>query len=391
LVLRRRRRTTAFGLLILAAACIAPVATAHADAKLTVSPLIIDLEAGAGDVLTEPITVTASGSEPITVELVHADFGFGDDYGVVLIRDDAPETTAFSTREWFSLPKEQYRIPAGQTRQLPLRIEVPKNTPGGTYLGAALIRVVPDPDSSNGSQVQAVPEAGPLLFIAVEGGDPPSPRIKSFDVPRLVSSGPIRPKVVVTNDGDEYFALEGTLKLSEAGKRGTFDVRRQYVVPGEPRELSDDDSGSGEAKRPSLGQSKLGIGKHEITARLRIDPTGKTLVATRTVWVIPTWLRVLVALGAVLLVIGVVLLVRRIMDRRAADPTLDSVDPARPEADAIEAEDATEAEEAIEQDLLQDDASVDEVGHEPERDDELDDESLDPDTGHDEDSLDEFR
>jgi hypothetical protein len=166
----------------------------------------------------------------------------------------------------------------------------------------------------------------------------------------------------VTNDGDEYFALEGTLKLSEAGKRGTFDVRRQYVVPGEPRELSDDDSGSGEAKRPSLGSSKLGVGRHEITARLRIDPTGKTLVATRTVWVIPTWLRVLVALGAVLLVIGVVLLVRRIMDRRAADPTLNSVDPARPE-----------------------------VGHETGLDDELDDESLDPDTGHDEDSLDEFR
>jgi hypothetical protein len=362
-----------------------PAAPAHADAELTVSPLIMDLEAAAGDVLTEPITVSASGDEAITVELVHADFGFGDDYGVVLIRDDAPETTAFSTRGWFSLPKDRYRIPAGQTRQLPLRIEVPENTPGGTYLGAALIRVMPNQDSSNGSQVQAVPEAGSLLFIAVEGGDPPSPRIQSFDVPRIVSSGPIRPKVVVTNDGDEYFALEGTLKLSDAGKRGTFDVRRQYVVPGEPREISDDDSGNSEAKPPSLGSSKLGIGRHEVTARLRIDPTGKTIVATRTVWVIPTWLRVLAAVAALLLFFGIVLLARRIMNRDSDDPTSPAVDPALAEADAID-EDA-----AIEEDLLEDDGSFDEVGHEPELDDEPDDESLDPDPWDDEDSLDELR
>ncbi len=313
-----RRATRAAGLLACCLTlCAVAAPSAHADAELTVSPLIMELEAEAGDVLTETITATASGDEPITVELVHADFGFsGAEYGIVLIRDDAPETTAFSTRDWFSLPQERYRIPAGSSRDLPLRIEVPKNTPGGTYLGAALLRVVPPAITGGGSQVQAVPETGPLLFIAVEGGEPPKAAMKRFDVPGLLTKGPINPKLAIENRGDEFFTFEGTVVLSGPGKDETIKVGRQFVVPGEPRTIRTSADEKGKAGALGLGSKNLKMGRYEVTARLRVEPVGTTLVATRTVWIVPMWVRIAAAVTLLVLLACTLYLARWMSHRR---------------------------------------------------------------------------
>jgi hypothetical protein len=341
---------------VFAACCglLAP-ATAHADQQLTVSPLLMNLAGAAGDELIESIAVTASGSDPITVELVHADFGFDDDYQVVLINDSAKETTAFSTRDWFSLPKPRYRIPAGQSRDLPLRISVPPNTPGGTYLGAALLRVVPPDDAAGGSQVQAVAQTGSLVFIAVEGGDPPRPKIDAFSVSSLTTRGPITPKLVVRNDGDEYFTLEGNVKLTGPGTDETVDVRRQYVVPDEPREVR---AGAKDASKDAgpimLGSKQLGFGRYTVSTRLRVEPTGTTLLAERTIWVIPVWARLL-GLGLLIVLIALIVLLARRFGGRSAAPELD--DPGSIDEESLDDEQLDEMsldEESLDEDSLDD-------------------------------------
>ena len=292
-------------------ACVLAVpGIASANQELTVSPDFIELDTAAGRTETSTITVTASGDEPITVELVHSDFGFGEDYGVVLIGDDAPNPPSFSTRGWFSLPKERYRIPTGQTRDLPLRVEVPENTPGGTYLGAALLRLVPE-DDAGGGQVQAVAQTGPLVFVAVEGGDPPKPVVSTFDVPGRLTSGPLKPKIVVTNEGDEYFTMSGSVELTGPDTKETVEVRRQFVVPDEPRELQASAEDRSEDAGPiRLGSSKLGFGRYTVKLQLRIEPTNRTIVEERTFWVVPTWVWMLVVLAAVVLAASLALLIR---------------------------------------------------------------------------------
>lgn len=317
---RAGRRISALLAAILVTSMALPAGTL-ADAELTVSPLIMELEAEAGEVLTETITATASGDDPIVVELVHADFGFGPDYSPVLISDDAEETTAFSTRGWFSLPRARYRIPAGRSRELPLRIAVPRNTPGGTYLGAALLRVLPPDAPKRGSQVQAVAQTGPLVFIAVEGGEPPKPRVRDFRVPRLQARGPIRPRVVVDNQGDEFFTLEGTIRLKGPSDEDVVEIRRQFVVPGEPRRLQAS-SGDEDTGPPRLGSQDLEFGRYEVTTRLRIEPTGTTLVAKRTVWIIPTWLRAVALLIAIVALGCILVLARWLMARSRGDDAL---------------------------------------------------------------------
>lgn len=353
---------------MVAALLCAAVPSAHAVAELTVSPLIIDVEAKAGDVVTRTITATASGSDAIAVELVHADFGFGEDYAPVLIRDDAPETTAFSTRGWFSLPKRRYRIPAGTSVKLPLRIEVPENTPGGTYLGAALLRVIPPEATGAASQVQAVPETGPLLFIAVEGGEPPEAAMKKFEVPGVVKRGPLRPELVIENLGDEFFTFEGTIRLSGSGKDETVTIDRQYVVPGEPRTIHTSASEKGDDGAPELGSKGLEMGRYTVTTRLRIEPVGTTLVASRTVWVIPTWVRILAVALVLLFLACVGVLARWLSQRREVARYVReelTVDEARDPAPVVAAhpdedELGDDGEEPAEDDVV-DEASEDEL------------------------------
>lgn len=301
--------------------------TAHAAQKLSISPPFLNVTAAAGDTLTESITASASGDEAITVELVHADFGFDDTYQITLIMDDADETTAFSTRNWFSLPKPRYHIPAGQSRELPLRIAVPDNTPGGTYLGAALLRIVPTSKPESGQQIQAVAQSGPLVFIAVDGGDPPKPKIDTFTVDRLTTGGPITPKLVVRNDGDEYFQLRGSVTLTGPDTDEKVVVRQQYVVPGTPRTVRASSTDRADDSGPiKLGSRQLGFGSYTLTTRLRIEPTGTTLVAHQTIWVIPIWVRLLGVGLAVVLATLLAIGIRRIRARSAFDTPDDELD-----------------------------------------------------------------
>ena len=307
--------TVFVAVLTLASGATAQAATPKAP-KMQVSPTILEIDAKAGETVTRPITVTAVGPTPFGVTFVHADFGFEDSsYHLTLIEDKAPETTAFSTRDWFSIPKPFYRVLGGKTVTVPLRIKIPDNTPGGTYLGAALLQMMA-PDNVEGSQVRTVPRTGPLVFVSVDGGDPPKPKIAKFKLPRIIGTGPISPDIVITNQGDEWFAFDGTVKLKRDGKDESVTIRRQFVVPGQPRALriSPDDRGAG--GKPKLGTKNMGFGRHKVTLRLRIDPTGTTITTSRTVWVIPTWVRVLALLLVTLAAAGIVLLVRRLRGRR---------------------------------------------------------------------------
>ena len=354
---------------------IAP-ATSHAKAELSVSPTIVEIDATAGETRLQQISVQAGEDEPIVVELVHADFGFDDSsYQVTLIRDDAPSTTSFSTRGWFTLPKRQYRIAKGRTVQLPLSIKVPPNVPAGTYLGAALIRVVPADAAPGASQVQAVPETGPLIFISVEGGDPPKPAVKRFTLPKWVKEGPIAPQIVVENVGDEFFTYEGTLSLKGPGKDAKVDVSRQFVVPGQPRRLATSADEKGRAGHPTLGTRELGFGKYTVEARLRIEPTGKTLVSRRTIWVIPTWVFTLAAIAALVFAICAALLIRWILERRRLAPFLAE---AAAELERERRTAARDADELVGDDGDDDyDADVDDIADEDSIDDFEDDPSLD--------------
>ncbi|MCW2973991.1 MAG: hypothetical protein JWN72_2264, partial [Thermoleophilia bacterium] len=132
---------------VLCALGVAPTLAA-ADAKLQISPTKLDLGGAAGSSQVVPVSVTSAGDTPLTVTFRHVDFGLRDDYSIVTYEDSAPETTSFSTRRWFSVPKPSYTVGVGQTVQVPVTVTIPKNTPGGTYLGIPMFVGKPPSDGA---------------------------------------------------------------------------------------------------------------------------------------------------------------------------------------------------------------------------------------------------
>jgi hypothetical protein len=150
------------------------------------------------------------------------------------------------------------------------------------------------------------------VLIRVDGGEPPRPKVTTFAVPRLVSEGPIDVEAVLDAGGDSYITASGTLDIVSDDSVKAVELADQVVVPEQPRSLQPD---PGDTRPLRVGSAKLGPGRHEVTLRLRVEPTGTTLVSRAYVWVIPPWLWALIAALALVVATCIALVVRWLMQR----------------------------------------------------------------------------
>lgn len=342
-------------------AVVAP-SPAAAEQKLSVSPLSQTVNIDAGESRTVNITVGAP-EDAITVVFFHQDFGFGKDYDPILIPDDAEETTAFSTRRWFSVPNPTFRVPAGQSRTVPVKVTVPDNTPAGTYIGTATFAVDPG-GAPEGGQVQTRTGIASVIFVGVNGGAPPKPHVRRFDVARMSSGGRLEPQLVLENRGSLPFSVSGTVRVDGKDATDAGTLPNQYVIPGRARTLH---TGADNSQGIRIDTDGLGIGRHEVEARLRIDPLNDTIVVRRTFWLIPIWLRVLAGiavLGTILLVSWIVIRLRR----RGHSTTTSR--PGVDDEDLVEDVEIIDEDDIDEDDIDDDDIDDDEVSSSEEFDDE---------------------
>jgi hypothetical protein len=311
---RALARSCVAALVTAATLLVSAPAPASADARLTVSPLIIDLRMEPGESTTRTVSVTASGDEPIDVAFQHADFGFNDSrYQVTLIEDTAERTTHFSTRDWFSTPKPRYHVKAGTTMDIPVTIAVPTNATPGTHLGAAFFRTVGTDDDKGATRILTSARAGPLIFIGLQGGSKPKARLTAFHVPSLLAAGPVRVKVRATNEGSTHYTMEGTVRLKGAPKAKAITIPKRYVLPQQPRSLLSQDNGP-----LVLGDKHLGMGRYEVQIDLSVEPGQQSLTGTRTVWIVPWWIRIVAAIAAAMVIAGLIWGVLWVRDRRLA-------------------------------------------------------------------------
>lgn len=265
---------------------------------MTVSPITLDLRLKPGEVTTEEVVLTLRGSAS-TVTFDHADIGFDEQFQTVAIPDSADETTAFSTRGWFSDPGP-IRMKANEVRSVPLKIAVPRNATSGMHVGAALFATEP---TSAGGQIATRVQTGPVIFIEVPGGAETRPRITSLDIPRLHKGGTIPVRARVTARGDSFLRVTPIISTTRRGELIARDRRKaRFLVPDRVRTV----------------RSTIAVGQSLGRVRVRVtmvDARGASTTATRTVWVIPQRARY-VAVSALVL-IALILVMGWLMRRRA--------------------------------------------------------------------------
>lgn len=274
-----------------------------APAQIAVSPALIEVRATPGEHLTQGVTLTTparpdAAAGATTVQFEHADLRLEQGSGAPLLIEDGDEATdaATSTRRWFSVRRATIQLSPGRPRSITLDIRVPADAVPGTHLGAALFRT--ETARSTGGQLASA-RSGPLVFIHVAGGTGARPALVDPRLPRIVGSGPIPVDASVRNDGDTSFAYEGAVRLDGPGDADDrAELPSRVVTPGLRRDLRDADG------VPKLGGRHLRAGRHRVVVDLRAEPAGTVLRRSYVVWVVPPAARVLLAVLALLLLLG---------------------------------------------------------------------------------------
>jgi hypothetical protein len=120
-----------------------PALAAPAGLSLTVSPLVVEFHAGAGDTATAKVTVRNGGSDPERIIALRMDWRVAAD-GTVRVEQPGTEGAA-SISDYLRMEPADLPLAPGETRELNLTLDLPasfsKTT--GVYHSGFLLRAVP--------------------------------------------------------------------------------------------------------------------------------------------------------------------------------------------------------------------------------------------------------
>lgn len=165
------RHLHAFGALIVLAALVPGTAPAEAQVSVEVSPLRVELQAGAGSVTTQAVTLTNADSEPVRIRATRTDWD--------LARDGAPQYEGatpggpFSATGWVRVVPPEIVIEPGKTATVRFSLSVPGGTAPGGYRTGILFEFSPasgDP-IARAREVAFRSRVATLIYVNI--GDPP--------------------------------------------------------------------------------------------------------------------------------------------------------------------------------------------------------------------------
>jgi hypothetical protein len=121
----------------------APTVAAGASLSLTVSPLVVEFHAGAGDTATAKVTVRNSGPDPERVIAMRMDWRVSAD-GTVRVEAPGTEGVA-SVSDYLRMEPADVPLAPGETRELTITLDLPSTFPKTTavYHSGFLVRAVP--------------------------------------------------------------------------------------------------------------------------------------------------------------------------------------------------------------------------------------------------------
>lgn len=303
---------------LLAIAQSSSVGAQGAANTLKVSPVRSDVQVDPGQSTTVQTVITNLTNAPITVRPVANDFVANDESGTpALILDDNEFAPSHSLKR-FMAPFADVTIPANQAKTVRVEISVPADAPAGGYFGA--VRFAPtSPD--DGGQVNLSASVASLILLTVSGPTNEKLDLSGFEIRHNGHAG------TYFNDAKNIevsarFSNGGDIQLGPFGKitvmKGDKVVYEADFNNKSPRDVVLPDS----ARRWNIPLNDIGsFGEYKVLATFTYGVNNQTVEATKSFWIIPTWM-IIAAIAAVVLIIGtivlIVLLARRNRHRRRA-------------------------------------------------------------------------
>lgn len=289
---------------------------------LKVSPVRSDLTINPGATQTITVYVQNVTSGPATLQVLVNDFvaGSNETGQPNLILDPKQSAPAHGLKQ-FVAPVANVTLQAGEQKQVPVTITVPKTAAGGGYFGA--VRFAPASSSSN-QNVTLSASVGSLILVKVPGDVREQLSIASFDVRRddTASSfftathykdknGAQQPLQAVVR-----FQNEGNIQLEPFGKitlkKGSTTLATQEINNTDPRGNILPDS----IRRFQVPLDKVGsLGKYTVQGNFGYGSSGQLLTASTTFYVVPFGLIAALIVVIVLVILSIVALKRQSRSR----------------------------------------------------------------------------
>jgi hypothetical protein len=263
-------------------------ASAAGGNGLRVSPVRTDLVLNPGQSHTQNITVTNVTSQAATLQAVINDFvGNPDESGNPALLLNPNQYASNRSLKRYIAPVKDFTLNPGQSKTVPIVINIPRNAAGGGYFGAVRF----GPAGSNLGQDQTVSLAGSvgsLILVKVPGDIKEQLSIASFDVRRddspsslFMDTKDLSATVRFKNDGNVQEAPFGKILLkNRSGKViGTYEINNTNppgnVLPDSIRKFT-------------VPLKKVGsFGQYKLEGNFGYGTNGQLLSASTTFYVIP--------------------------------------------------------------------------------------------------------
>lgn len=285
-----------FALLFLASGLFVPPVTRAAEPNgqgITVSPVLVELNAEPGKKYTIDITVTNVTAGDLILNSEANDFTAKDDTGTpdILLNED---NGTYSMRRWIESP-ERVRLKSKESRVVKAFVTVPANAePGGHYGVIRFSGIAPELD---GTGVALSASVGTLILTRVAGDIKESAIIEDFYFEQSGNESwwfeqtPVQAVERITNNGSVHVKPSGTLELKDIFGRSTAKLPvnqdGRNILPGSTRRFDQ-----------SLDTTWL-LGPYKARLELAYGTQGQVLQSETTVWFIP-WRLILALIIAVI-------------------------------------------------------------------------------------------
>jgi hypothetical protein len=178
--------------------------------SLTVSPLVVEFHAGAGETTTANVTVHNGGNDPERIIALRMDWRVAAD-GTVRVEQPGAEKAA-SIADDLRMEPADVQLAPGETRELALTLDLPANFPTATavYHSGFLIRAVP---------LTGVVNFGPAATVVVYDtvGTPATHVTLSQLHVGSSATGTATLAARIVNDGVAYARMSGRIVLRQNG------------------------------------------------------------------------------------------------------------------------------------------------------------------------------
>ncbi len=228
---------------------------------------------------------------------------------VVTGKDGSPILLEDQTNDWVKLPFDRATIPSGEVLKINFKVEVPKDTlAGGRYSAIMFEQVGQFSESSTKDEsVSAVSSriVG-LLNIRINGEVKESAFVNIFRTPKFLEFGRIPVYFEILNQGGYHINPKGQLILTNwMGKEvERVTIEDKNIFPNAKRNYE------------ILIGKKWMFGKYKVDLEANYGESGKTLLSSAFIWVIPVTIIIISIFLLLILMLSLYLISKKIKSRQ---------------------------------------------------------------------------